>query len=957
MKNLNVLLEVLLISVTNFVYAQTVERAFASNAIRTGFIENQGQITDQYHQPNPAVRYIYAHGCFNLQLKDDGFSYELFQPVTGNTIPYQPMYFEHDPDKIGNSGSFEYGVISHRIDIRFMNAAVPAITAAQPDSSLLHFYTAGTGSHGTTGVRHFQQVTYTNIYPGIDLVFSAPGEKHPYLKYEWYVHPGADPAVINLHYVGTPLMNLRADGSIDIHAKNGTINEGSIVAFTPDKHSPVDVRYIISGNRLRYASPGLNGRALIIDPNITWFTYYGGGSTEDLYEGDLSVDGKGNPYIAGNTKSTLNIASTGAHQVTFGGGIVDGFAAKFKPNGQLAWATYYGSDDRDGCHAIAVDDLQHVFVGGNTFSNHDIATPGSHQPVFGGAMDAFLVKFDMNGIRQWATYFGGAGYGDQISSITCDASGNVYFTGYTCSADNIATAGAYQEVFNGTDETTGDVMVGAFTTNGTLRWCSYLSGPGQDRAHNIALLTNGDFYIQGTCESTTQFATPGIHQSIYGGGPQDAFIAKWDTTGHFYWCSYYGGAGDEHGRGLQTDAEGNAYMGGWTISQTGIGTPGTADPEWNEGYNNEGYPSADGYLAKFTPGGQLAWGTYYGGPSLDRSRGIAIDKENNCIYLAGQTGSDEDVSGNIFLADEGLFLKDGFIAKYTVDGALVWNYIVGADGEQNVFEIEWDKKSNSLYMAAVTDTAFFNASGVYQSSSNGGDEVQLIKLNVSDACNDKYEPNNNYLLAAKINAVTDLGFYGYTGSIALQTDEDWFQFKTVATNNLKLVLSDLLADYDLFLYKKSGQMISSSANTGTAEECITLNNADKGNYYLKIVPATSTCDPNACYRVNVWSSESPWFEKADDEMLISSHGAAMQVTLYPQPAGDFIFFKIPAVTTQEIRATILTPLRQVIRAEELMQQSENGKFFMNVSNIPEGFYLLKLEAADKWYFTKLIIQR
>ena len=957
MKTLFISMVVLQLSFTQNTGAQPVAQEFAANTIRTGFVENKGQVTDQFHRPNQAVRFIYAADNFNLQLKNDGFSYELFQAVSKQHKPAHATYAEHDLQQTGNGGFKDQYVISHRIDVKFINADFPEMMTSQPDSTRLHFYTTGTGINGITNVHSYQTITYKNIYPGIDLVFAAPNDGYPFLKYEWHVHTGAYPDLINLQYYGASLMNSPADGSVDILAVNGRIKEGNIVAYTEINHMPVDVRYVISGNKLRYVSTGLNGHAVIIDPNITWFTYYGGSSTEDLYEGELSVDSKGNPLLAGNTMSTLYIASTGAHQVTFGGGMVDGFAAKFKPSGQLMWATYYGSNDRDGCHAITADNLLNVFVGGNTFSNNGIATAGSHQPVFGGAMDAFLVKFDMNGIRQWATYYGGSGYSDQISAITCDAIGNIYFTGYTCSEDNIATAGAYQEVYNGTDAITGDAMIGAFTNNGTLRWCSYLSGPGQDRAHDIALQANGEFYIQGTCESTSQLATPGVHQSIYGGGPQDAFIAKWDTCGHFYWCSYYGGEGDEHGRGLQTDADGNAYMGGWTISQTGIGTPGTADPEWNEGYNNEGYPSADGYLAKFTTDGQLAWGTYYGGPSLDRSRGIAVDKENNFIYLAGQTGSDEDVSGNIFMADEGLFLQDGFIAKYTVDGAMVWNYTVGAGGEQNVFDIDWDKKSKSLYMAVVTDTAFFNTSGVYQNSSNGGDEVQLIKLNVSDACNDKYEPNNNYLLAAKINPTADAGYYGYTGAITSETDEDWFQFKTVAVTHLKLVLSDLLFDYDLFLYKKNGQLISSSTNVGTTEECVVFNNAAKGNYLLKVTKASDSYDPAACYRINVFTSTSPWYAKDANKNSISSDTSALQVTLNPNPASDFIFLKITAATSQKIRARILTATGQVIRTDAFTLANENGEITMNVSAIPAGFYLLELEAAGQWFLTKLLIQR
>src|SRR4030095_7215336 len=98
--------------------------------------------------------------------------------------------------------------------------------------------------------------------------------------------------------------------------------------------------------------------------------------------------------------------------------------------------------------------------------------------------------------------------------------------------------------------------------------------------------------------------------------PQDVFIAKWDTDGNFYWCSYYGGEQEEHDRGLEIDHDGNAYISGWTNSETGIATPGAFQENWYEAYNNDSIGTADGFLAKFKPDGSLEWATYYGGEDL-----------------------------------------------------------------------------------------------------------------------------------------------------------------------------------------------------------------------------------------------------------------------------------------------------------------------------------------------------
>ncbi|MGB3075611.1 MAG: SBBP repeat-containing protein [Chitinophagales bacterium] len=936
-------------------FSQHFQTEQFSSKINTGFVENKGQVMDQHHSPNSSVRYIYSAGQFNLQLKTDGFSYELFQATGNEASPSASLNSEAGLNKHADLPEENQQVSSQRIDVKFIGASSTELIPADASEALLNFYTTNTGTNGITNVRSYHSITYKNVYPGIDLVFSTPDQTNHFLKYEWRIHPGADASIIKMQYAGATALNPQADGSIDLLSSKGKINEGEIFAYTEEKKVKMDVQYVVTKNTVSYHIVEKTNNTLIIDPNITWFTYYGGSADEDLFEGELAIDKKGNPLLAGNTMSTSYIASTGAYQVTFGGGVVDGFAAKFKPNGKLTWATYYGSTSRDGCHAIAADALHNVFVGGNTYSSTGIATEGSHQSVFGGAMDAFLVKFDSYGIRQWATYFGGTGYGDQISAIECDASGNVYFDGYTCSPDNISTPGAYQEIYNGVDEVTGDVMVGAFTNSGTLLWCSYLSGPSQDRAHDLVLMTNGDFYIQGTCESTTQFASPGVHQSVYGGGPQDAFISKWNTTGHFYWCSYYGGEGDEHGRGLQIDAYGNAYMGGWTISQVGIATPGAVETEGNEGYNNNGDPTPDGYLAKFTPDGQLAWGTYYGGSDLDRSRGIAVDKANNFIYLVGQTGSEEGIDGNIFDADSGSVNQDGFIAKYTVDGALVWNYAAGGKGDQTVFDVEWDK-NNSLYMVAVTDQAFFTTSDVYQSGSNGSDEVQLIKLNVADECFDKNEPNNTSATAKQISTTNDTYFFGYTGSVSASTDTDWFQFKTTSVTNLKLLLSDLKIDYDLYLYKKNGQLINSSTNPGATDESIIYNTAPAGQYLLKIVSATGSFDKKACYRLNAFTKNSPWFCKLEQEDIVSNQ-LNMQVSLFPNPASDFVTMKITSPEAVSLQAKIFTPGNQLVQSSEYMIEENTQLVSMDLRKLPPGIYILQLEANGKLLLAKLVIQQ
>jgi hypothetical protein len=946
----------LLCLISIIAHAKTSDSGLTETAYTLeGFVENKGQVTNQQYKPNDQVKFIFSQGLFNLQLKTDGFSYELFQTDRKKEMFEGANKLQQEILQDGGEKEDEYSLHSERIDVKFVGANDnSSLIATIPTGVSLNYYTPNTGENGITDVHSFYQVLYKNIYPGIDLKFSSPEGENKSLKYEWIIHPGADINAIKLKYLGAKGLVPTTTGSVNILTAKGLIEEGKLYSYYTESGEEAYVSYGIKNNVINYVSrKKRNDQTLVIDPNIAWFSYYGGNYNEDLFEGEMGVDQSGNILLAGNTYSTQYIASTGAYQVTYGG-FIDGFVAKFKSSGKLAWATYYGSYSRDGAHAVAADAAGNVFMGGNTFSETGISTPGSHQPVFGGSMDAIFVKFNSNGIRQWATYFGGAGYGDQINSLACDAFGNLYFTGYTASFEQIATPGAYQENLNGVDDVTGDVMVGEFTNNGVLRWCSYLSGPKQDRGHNIALSNDGTLYIQGTCESHSQFASSGIHQSEYGGGILDGFISKWDTTGNFLWCSYYGGKGEEHGRGLATDAAGNAYMSGWTNSINAIATPGAFQEEWFPAYDDEDSSLVvDAFLAKFKPDGALAWGTYLGGEDIDRGRAIAVDKEAKVLYFIGQTESAQNVATNCLFSGEGVNDKDGFVAKFKTTGEQLWSYYVGGSGDQIVFDADLDP-SNFLYLYTMSDEPFFTSSDVYQPTSHGGDEVMLIRMNPSDSCYDRFEPNDDKTTAKNLSTSKLSKFYGYTAAISHAQDKDWFRVK-IASTNLKIELSDLPADYDLYLYKSGGQLISSSTNSGISEETIIVNNAPQGQYYIKVQPANQQNEQNACYRLTPKISDLPWQLKPETNNSISEENG-LQVSIYPNPIVDKINIKMTSETPETIQATLYNLVGESMMSSTFIADQATQSFSMAVDQLPTGMYLLNVQTSGRSKVVKILIQ-
>lgn len=239
--------------------------------------------------------------------------------------------------------------------------------------------------------------------------------------------------------------------------------------------------------------------------------------------------------------------------------------------------------------------------------------------------------------RVWATYFGGQNTAFTDSAI--DIYGNVYAAGRVYKDDesgylnSFTTPEAHQPEHGGG---VTDGIIAKFSPDGLLVWATYFGGENNDYIYSVAVDREGNLVVGGITGSNG-LATSGVHQSSIAGG-QDAFIAKFQTTGELLWCTYYGGSQEEFLRGLDTDTYGNIYIGGSTLSPSGISTPGTFHPEHLFESQNP-----TGFLAKFNEFGQQEWGTYYGNVSYDETNQLddlsylsAIAVNDSGLFVTGE---------------------------------------------------------------------------------------------------------------------------------------------------------------------------------------------------------------------------------------------------------------------------------------------------------------------------------
>ncbi len=391
-----------------------------------------------------------------------------------------------------------------------------------------------------------------------------------------------------------------------------------------------------------------------------WCTYYGGSGQDG--GGIPGHDSLGNIYFIGGTQSSSGIATPGSFIDTYSPSAgTNTFVAKLNTNGIRIWASYLNFE----IYTMKIDHAANIIISGFAQVN-GLATTGAHQTNLAGGTDDFLMKLNSNGIRLWATYYGGSDEELNSASIDVDNNNNIYLCGLTQSSNNIASLGAFQTVYGGGG---GDVFFAKFNSAGVRQWGTYYGGnSNEDLTSNIAVDPFGNIYVTGKGATANFFATPGAFQMNLGGIDQDCFLSKFTGSGQRIWSTYFGGSKEDQLMSLTTDKQGNAIFSGYTLSSDIIATPGAfQDTFGGVSINSNSY---DGFIEKFSPIGTRLWGTYLGsGDADDYISGITSGNNNEVIFTAIVTRPGIASSG-AYCTTLSPNTSDGYLASFDSTGKL-----------------------------------------------------------------------------------------------------------------------------------------------------------------------------------------------------------------------------------------------------------------------------------------------
>lgn len=204
------------------------------------------------------------------------------------------------------------------------------------------------------------------------------------------------------------------------------------------------------------------------------------------------------------------------------------------------------------------------------------------------------------------------------------------------------------------------------------------------------------------------------------------------------WATFYGGGGLPFfdldyvlgGHVLDVDRSGNALLLGNTLSATFPASPGALRTALAG--------VIDAFLVKFDPYGNVVFATYYGGSNGDDyARCVAADADGN-IFIAGETSSTDIPRASAFQNTFAGGVHDGFIAKISASGALLWGTYCGTAYWDAGYGLAVDAAKNVTLLLTTTGATLAAGTPVYKTprnpahpvgGGNGNNDLMVLKIN------------------------------------------------------------------------------------------------------------------------------------------------------------------------------------------------------------------------------------
>jgi len=360
----------------------------------------------------------------------------------------------------------------------------------------------------------------------------------------------------------------------------------------------------------------------------------------------ISTDINGNVFITGSFSGTAFFDSTTS---IVSNGVDDVFLAKYDPDGNLVWVHNIGGTASDFGSDIAIDSNGDILLTGH-FSG-SASFDDSFKLNSNGSWDAFVAKYNSDGILDWAQKIGGPSLEEGLG-IARNADNEISVTGYFVGTVH------FDSTTSLTGETAGfrNGYVAKYSPNGAVLWANKMTSENNTKGYDLSADADGNIFVTGSFAGTAKFDST---TTLLSEGGVDAFVAKYGSDGILHDLIQVGSTGSDEGYAITIDSNRNILITGYF--------EGTANFDASTTLTSTG--QANTFIAKYNNSEDLDWVNHVSATFTSLGNGAALDADDNIVLAGSFHGLAEfnETTSLISLGSQ----PDAFIVKYRSDGSLV----------------------------------------------------------------------------------------------------------------------------------------------------------------------------------------------------------------------------------------------------------------------------------------------
>ena len=592
--------------------------------------------------------------------------------ITDHGITYDYYRIVPDSMEVATEEDWYYDEYDHRTYSRTGQVVVQHWEGSSPpdhkeaNKRLLaynNYFIGRDSSKWTSRVGRFAEVLLHNIYPYIDVRYYFQAQ---HLRYDFILHPGADPDDIRMKFEGAELIDFTNE-RFSLSTLMGDVTHDDLQAWQPFPENQQQV-----SASFRWLKPSTIGfhvhwtdrkRDLIIDP-IIWATYLGGANSDEIF--DMDLDAENNVFITGKTHGFYYPITPGAYFQETTQSQFHIFLSKISMDGtELLFSSIFGEDNIIHFTRMAVDPSGCPIVG--SFTNND------NYPITEGAFQSELLsenitlsKLSSDGTELlFSTFFGGS-WGTEIGDIAVDEENNIYFTGKSRYSDDYPLTVEPEE--NLMPSSTNVIFVKMNASGSELICSNMLGGSENEGGHVIAIRPDHHILIGGITRSPDfPVSENAIQSELLEEYVNDGFVIELDSSGaEIIYSTLIGSTGDSYWndriRALLWCENGDYLLVGCTAAEDFPTTSNAQDSTYNGGYGNVVNLDGDVFITRISPeSNQPVYSSYWGGSAHDLVFDAAFDSQERLIVVGRTSSFDLEVTQNVIdstLSEGDLFLLD-----------------------------------------------------------------------------------------------------------------------------------------------------------------------------------------------------------------------------------------------------------------------------------------------------------